>query len=175
MRQLENTMFKSNCLSFHLCWKENFLKHQSISKYYETDCRFWFHQLRLLFDTIARRETDFFMDVKWCDVSFSVFLRLSILNFGILCIPVRTQPIYLFSLFNLPQAFAASFSIISYRSITKSMPLFIFPIFFLIQQFLITLSVSFLYQLLASWVDLFNQFQLTLPAHAGYNCKNWSI
>ena len=28
----------NNCLSFHLWWMENLLKHQKVSKYYETDC-----------------------------------------------------------------------------------------------------------------------------------------
>ena len=40
MRQIVNTMFISNnCPLFHLWWKENFAKHQKVSKYYETDCR----------------------------------------------------------------------------------------------------------------------------------------
>ena len=33
-------MFKSdNCKLFHLLWKENLVKHQKVSKYYENDCR----------------------------------------------------------------------------------------------------------------------------------------
>ena len=40
MRQLVYTMFISNNHpSFHLWWKENLVKHQKLSKYYETDCR----------------------------------------------------------------------------------------------------------------------------------------
>ena len=27
-----------NHASFHLCWKENLVKHQKLSKYYENDC-----------------------------------------------------------------------------------------------------------------------------------------
>ena len=39
MRQLVNTVFISNnCPSFHLWWKENFVKHRKVSKYCETDC-----------------------------------------------------------------------------------------------------------------------------------------
>ena len=40
MRQLVYTMFISNNrASFHLWWKEHFVKHQKVSKYYENDCR----------------------------------------------------------------------------------------------------------------------------------------
>ena len=40
MRQLVYTLFISNNHpSFHLWWKENLVKHQKVSKYYETDCR----------------------------------------------------------------------------------------------------------------------------------------
>ena len=40
VRQLVYTMFISNNRpSFHLWWKENLVKHQKVSKYYETDCR----------------------------------------------------------------------------------------------------------------------------------------
>ena len=40
MRQLVYTLFISNnCASFHLWWKENLVKHQKVSKYYENDCR----------------------------------------------------------------------------------------------------------------------------------------
>ena len=40
MRQLVYTKFISNNrASFHLRWKENLLKHQKVSKYYENDCR----------------------------------------------------------------------------------------------------------------------------------------
>ena len=39
MRQLVYTMFIShNRASFHLWWKENLLKHQKVSKYYESGC-----------------------------------------------------------------------------------------------------------------------------------------
>ena len=39
MRQLEYTMFISNNRpSFHFRWKENLVKHQKVSKYYENDC-----------------------------------------------------------------------------------------------------------------------------------------
>ena len=39
MRQLGNTVFISNNrASFHLWWKENLVKHQKVSKYYENDC-----------------------------------------------------------------------------------------------------------------------------------------
>ena len=31
---------KYNCASFHLWWKQNFVKHQRNSKYYENDCGF---------------------------------------------------------------------------------------------------------------------------------------
>ena len=47
MRQLVYTMFISNNHfissnpSFHLWWMENLVKHQKVSKYYETDCGFW--------------------------------------------------------------------------------------------------------------------------------------
>ena len=35
-----NTMFISNNrASFHLRWKENLVKHETISKYYESECR----------------------------------------------------------------------------------------------------------------------------------------
>ena len=41
MTQLVYTMFIiNNCASFHLCWKENLVKHQKVSKYYENDCGF---------------------------------------------------------------------------------------------------------------------------------------
>ena len=40
-------MFLSNNgPSFHLWWKKNLVKHREVSKYYETDCRFW-HYLTL--------------------------------------------------------------------------------------------------------------------------------
>ena len=40
MRELIYTMFINNNLaSFHLWWKENLVKHQRVSKYYENDCR----------------------------------------------------------------------------------------------------------------------------------------
>ena len=39
MRQLVYTMFVSNKrTSFHSRWKENLIKHQKVSKYYENDC-----------------------------------------------------------------------------------------------------------------------------------------
>ena len=39
VRQLGNTVFISNNrASFHLWWKENLVKHQKVSKYYENDC-----------------------------------------------------------------------------------------------------------------------------------------
>ena len=39
VRQLANTMLISkNRLLFHLWWKESLVKHQKVSKYYETDC-----------------------------------------------------------------------------------------------------------------------------------------
>ena len=45
LRQLVYTMvICNNRLSFHLWWKENFVKHRKVSKYYETYCRincFW--------------------------------------------------------------------------------------------------------------------------------------
>ena len=43
MRQLGYTMFISyNRSSFHFWWKENLIKHQKVSKYYENDCScFW--------------------------------------------------------------------------------------------------------------------------------------
>ena len=31
----------NNCASFHLQWRENLLKHQRVSKYYENDCMLW--------------------------------------------------------------------------------------------------------------------------------------
>ena len=41
MRQVLYTMFVSNNLaSFQFWWKENLVKHQKVSKYYEDDCRF---------------------------------------------------------------------------------------------------------------------------------------
>ena len=40
MKQLAYTMFISNNrASFHLWSKENLVKHQRVSKYYENDCR----------------------------------------------------------------------------------------------------------------------------------------
>ena len=42
VRQLVYTMFISNNgASFQLWWKENLVKHRKVSKYYETDCGFW--------------------------------------------------------------------------------------------------------------------------------------
>ena len=42
MRQLVYTMFISNnCASQHLWRKENLVKHQRVSKYYENDCRYF--------------------------------------------------------------------------------------------------------------------------------------
>ena len=39
MRQLIYSMFISNnCASFHLWWKENLLKYQKVSKYYDSGC-----------------------------------------------------------------------------------------------------------------------------------------
>ena len=39
MRQLVYTIFISNNrVSFHLWWIENLLKHQKVSKYFESDC-----------------------------------------------------------------------------------------------------------------------------------------
>ena len=39
MKQLVYTMFISNnCTSFHLWGKENLVKHQKVSKYYENYC-----------------------------------------------------------------------------------------------------------------------------------------
>ena len=39
VRQKVDTMFISNNLtSFHLWWKENLVKYQKVSKYYENDC-----------------------------------------------------------------------------------------------------------------------------------------
>ena len=32
-------LISNNPLSFHLWWKENLIKHQKVSKYFETDCR----------------------------------------------------------------------------------------------------------------------------------------
>ena len=41
VRQLVYTMFITyNHDSFHLWWKENFVKHQKVSKYYGQDCSF---------------------------------------------------------------------------------------------------------------------------------------
>ena len=41
MRQLIYTMFVSNNHAlFHLWWKENLVKHQKVSKYYENGCSF---------------------------------------------------------------------------------------------------------------------------------------
>ena len=31
---------RNNRPSFHLWWKENFVKHQKVSKYYENDCSY---------------------------------------------------------------------------------------------------------------------------------------
>ena len=48
--QLVHTMFISNNrVSFHLRWKENLVKHQKFSKYYENDCStsFCFYKLQL--------------------------------------------------------------------------------------------------------------------------------
>ena len=40
VRQLVYTMFISNSRTiFHLWWKENLVKHEKVSKYYEDDCR----------------------------------------------------------------------------------------------------------------------------------------
>ena len=40
-RARARTMYLSNnCASFHLWWKENLVKHQKVSKYYENDCCF---------------------------------------------------------------------------------------------------------------------------------------
>ena len=40
MRQLVYTMYISNNRPrFHLWWNENLVKHQKVSKYYESDCR----------------------------------------------------------------------------------------------------------------------------------------
>ena len=40
MRQLVYTMYISNNRPrFHLWWNENLIKHQKVSKYYESDCR----------------------------------------------------------------------------------------------------------------------------------------
>ena len=39
--QVMYTMFTSNNpASFHLWWKENLVKHQKVSKYYQNYCRF---------------------------------------------------------------------------------------------------------------------------------------
>ena len=41
VRQAVNIMLiTNNRAPFHLWWKENLVKHQKISKYYENDCRF---------------------------------------------------------------------------------------------------------------------------------------
>ena len=41
VRQFVHTMFTSNNrASFQLRWKENLLKHQKVSKYYQSDCRY---------------------------------------------------------------------------------------------------------------------------------------
>ena len=45
MRQLVHTVFVSNNrASFHLWWKENLVKHQEVSKYYENDWGFYIYQ-----------------------------------------------------------------------------------------------------------------------------------
>ena len=46
MRQLVRhlvytTFINNNRTSFHLRWKKNLVKHQKVSKYYETDCRYY--------------------------------------------------------------------------------------------------------------------------------------
>ena len=40
MRQLVYTEFiRNNCVSFHLWWKKNLVRHQKVSKYYKSYCR----------------------------------------------------------------------------------------------------------------------------------------
>ena len=50
MRQLLDTMFISNSRAlFYLCWKQNLVKRQKVSKYYKNDCK------RPYFDTRGRQ------------------------------------------------------------------------------------------------------------------------
>ena len=98
MRQLVHTMFRNNNRSsFHLRWKENFVKHRKVSKYYETDCRslnnfspfysktnyikpieicfFSTHDIRLFLK--IRFTNVLFWDCKFAQVLHFVLLRLS--------------------------------------------------------------------------------------------------
>ena len=53
MRQFGYTLFlNNNRTSFHLWWKENLVKYQKVSKYYENDCRSetWEEKLWILND-----------------------------------------------------------------------------------------------------------------------------
>ena len=98
MRQLVYTMFRNNRPSFHLRWKENFLKHRKVSKYYETDsrslnhfspfysktnyikpieiCFFSTHDIRLVLK--IRFTNVLFWDCKFAQVLHFVLLRLSV-------------------------------------------------------------------------------------------------
>ena len=68
MRQLVYAMFLSNNRpSFQLWWKENLLKHQKVSKYYETDCIFTYSPLGKAFETIedkGQKQTDALESLK---------------------------------------------------------------------------------------------------------------
>ena len=51
MKQLVYTMFITNGALFHLWWKENLVKHQNVSKYYDYDC---LQNFLLLFMSLLR-------------------------------------------------------------------------------------------------------------------------
>ena len=79
----------------------------------------------------------------WCDVKFSVFWRFPMLNFGFLCIRIRIQPIFIITKSALsPYSFVFD-NFVSVHIVYVFIYLFTYSIIILIQQFRITLSVSF--------------------------------
>ena len=129
MRQLVHTMFRNNNRSsFHLRWKENFVKHRKVSKYYETDCR------SLNNFSPFYSKTNYIKPIEICFFS-THDIRL-----------VLKKKIYQCSFLRLQICSSFTFCFIAFECNSKSFEIFIpvFLLFFLLVVFSGQISKSFL-------------------------------